>query len=534
MAVTPDTNLRLLKCDLSIDKSNQINFSTSTDQYNYFNSLTKLTGSNYSYQRKDSVIRYPAHIDSIIEYNYVMYQNHNYSNKWFYAYITRMEYINDNMTAIYIKTDVFQTWQFNLTYKKSFVEREHVNDDTVGKNTVPEKLETGEYIINDTDYMMYDTNYAIIIVLSSARDTGLYTTQNSHFGHVFNGCKYYGFGASLTQFDEANKFIRVLDDAGKTDNVVSVFMCPDTLYQKINKNSHTDTIDGITVTYDVLSGSSGLQIENQKYITMQTTLNGYTPKNNKLKCFPYNYLELDNNNGGTAVYHYEKFVNNTPSFQTSGTLTIGCSIMCVPLNYNLKTDDHILISGMLYSWSDGIPAGKYPVGSWSSDSYTNWLTQNGTNVALKVGGGIAAAVGGALTLNPVVAAGGVAAIFSTAAEVYQHSLTPDQASGNLNSGDITYSKQQTMFAFKKKSIKYEYAKIIDDFFSMFGYKVNAVKVPNITGRSNWNYVKMIDPNIEGHIPQEDLQEIKQMFSDGVTIWHTTSHFLDYSQTNSII
>ena len=81
MAITPDTNLKLLKCNLNLDNSNQLNFANATAQYNYFNSLTKIESSNFSYQRKDNVIRYPAHIDSIIEYNYVMYQNHNYSNK---------------------------------------------------------------------------------------------------------------------------------------------------------------------------------------------------------------------------------------------------------------------------------------------------------------------------------------------------------------------------------------------------------------------------------------------------------------------
>lgn len=53
-----------------------------------------------------------------------MYKNSNYSNKWFYAYITRMEYENDGMTNIYITTDVFQTWQFDLNFKESFIERE--------------------------------------------------------------------------------------------------------------------------------------------------------------------------------------------------------------------------------------------------------------------------------------------------------------------------------------------------------------------------------------------------------------------------
>lgn len=72
-----------------------------------------------------------------------------------------MRYVNDNMTEITIATDVFQTWQFNLNYKKMFVEREHVNDDIVGLHTVPENVETGEYIIdeilrfNDLDDVKY-------------------------------------------------------------------------------------------------------------------------------------------------------------------------------------------------------------------------------------------------------------------------------------------------------------------------------------------------------------------------------------------
>ena len=76
--------------------------------------------------------------------------------------------------------------------------------------------------------------------------------------------------------------------------------------------------------------------------------------------------------------------------------------------------------------------------------------------------------------------------------------------------------------------------LIDNFFTMYGYKVNNTKIPNITGRRNWNYVKTVDCNIEGYIPQEDLNEIKGMFNNGVTIWHNPATFLDYSQNNDII
>ena len=84
------------------------------------------------------------------------------------------------------------------------------------------------------------------------------------------------------------------------------------------------------------------------------------------------------------------------------------------------------------------------------------------------------------------------------------------------------------------SIKIEYLKIIDEFFNMFGYKVNEVKIPNLYGRTNWNYVKTIDCNFEGDIPQVDLNIIKTMFNKGVTLWHNPSSMYNYDATNNII
>lgn len=97
-AVTPSSDLYLLQCPIEIDNKNQINFANTTNQYNYFFGLNKIGATNFSYQRKDSTIRYPAHIDSIRHFNYVMYRNDNYSNKWFYAFIEEMEYLNDSTT----------------------------------------------------------------------------------------------------------------------------------------------------------------------------------------------------------------------------------------------------------------------------------------------------------------------------------------------------------------------------------------------------------------------------------------------------
>lgn len=125
MVIPPSTHIRLIKVPLTLDSKNQITFNNQEEQFNYFYNLPHLDLENATYQRKDGVIRYPDLMDNIINYNYVMYQNSLYNDKWFYAFINSMRYINDNMTEIKIITDTWQTWQFDLVYKESFIEREH-------------------------------------------------------------------------------------------------------------------------------------------------------------------------------------------------------------------------------------------------------------------------------------------------------------------------------------------------------------------------------------------------------------------------
>ena len=191
MAITPSSNVKLLKCPIELDNKNQLTFASAQAQYSYFNGLPSLSlQEDYSYIRKDSAISYGAHIDSIIEYNYVMYQNENYTNKWFYAYITGMQYVNDGTTLIYIATDVFQTWQFDLTWKQSFVTREMiaVASDTPGANLVPEGLETGEYkIIGKTDLDAMLRPIYIVAYTRNPKDDGFTQDTPDGQGFIANG-----------------------------------------------------------------------------------------------------------------------------------------------------------------------------------------------------------------------------------------------------------------------------------------------------------------------------------------------------------
>ena len=130
--VEPQTNLKLLKCPLTLDNKNQLTFASKEAQYNYFNSLPKIEIEDITYQRKDSLLYIEGDADSLLQYNYCMYQNENFGNKWFYAFITDVRYLAEESTELKLVTDAFQTWQFDIVWKESFIEREMLssNDDT--------------------------------------------------------------------------------------------------------------------------------------------------------------------------------------------------------------------------------------------------------------------------------------------------------------------------------------------------------------------------------------------------------------------
>ena len=335
MAITPQTNIRLLKVPITISNKNQILFSSEEAQYNYFNSLEMLEPDidDSSYQRKDSVIRYPGHIDEIINYNYVMYQNENYGSKWFYAFITNMEYENDGLTLITIKTDVFQTWQFDLEYKESFVEREHVSDDTIGKNLIDEGLNTGSIVCvqsnvsgySGSDKSLIEENVNVNIVVGTTygfediADQDGENVSGGFYNNLYSAVKYYVFEYNTNGITQLKDFLTKLDKKGKAEAVNCIFLAPNSLAYYNGENNNlvqTNSLDTLYINNDNLEPDSSIN----KIININNTLDGYTPKNNKLLTYPYRYLLVSNNNGADVIYYYE-FFETKPKFKIEGVLS---------------------------------------------------------------------------------------------------------------------------------------------------------------------------------------------------------------------
>lgn len=557
MAIQPDTDIRLIKSPLTLSNKHQITFANDQAQANYFLSLPYVEDQNASYQRKDNVIRFNSHIDNIIMYNYCMYKNDNYSNKWFYAFISSMRYINDSVTEVSIVTDVFQTWQFDLVYKNSFVEREivPVSSDVAGNYLIPEGLEFGELKVQGTA-SFDDLKPVAIIAYSRNPNTDGFTQQTitSSQGVIANGIPN-GMFYWIVTFDYLQGALDTINSAGHGDAIITVFTVP--AFALIGFNGWS--------LQDILSGVSWWFVSDYKanpvtktLISTPSTLDGYTPRNQKLRTYPYLYLGYNPTNGSSKIFRYEDFTNGTPIFKMISEISQNPTICFIPQNYRGASGD---------SLSDLVTLQGYPTLGWITDFFNIWLAQNSETIKLqmqqekfnynlegiKAGANLLGNIAGAgMAGFNMDASGAKNALVGTInssldirklekdhefyvknvmAQIEKQEMLPNNAQmGNSNATLLGYDLMDNNI-FTRYSIKREFAERIDLFFDMYGYTVNELKNININSRPNWNYVKTQGANILGNIPQYDLQTIKEMFDNGITFWHNPATFLDYSQNN---
>lgn len=536
----------LLDTPLESDMKHTLYFSSAANQHSYMANNVVRTYTNVSYQRDTSTFRCPAHIDSIRQCNYMMYQNSAYSNKWFYCFIEKMTYISDGLTDVEFKVDPIQTFMFDFDTQPSFIEREHTTDDTVGANTLPENFELGEYIKNinvGTPHWGFGSTMLYAVGVSEIVGE-LSVSPKSNINGIPNGL-FFVFTDSASTL---HHIAEIYDYAGKAGAIYTMFVFPKSLLWYGGGYAITQATWSYSISthsgafyVQVPTGQDNVGVISENLTVANPTRVGmtYTPRNKKLLTWPYCFFNISNNVGSTVTYHYEDF-RGTPTFNIEGVINVGCSIKAYPINYRNMT---IFSGGQQdITYDYGINAGKFPTISWNSDSYTNWLTQNSTDLAVGTTASTLAAIGaagtGAVTGNPLGAFTayqiGANAITNIVKQVHDASLLPDQAKGNTNIGDLNYSKNKNAFTIYPMSIKPEYAMIIDDFWDRYGYPSRRVKKPNYNHRANWWYTKTIDIYIKGNIPNEYMQQIKDAYNNGITYWRNPSNFMNYSVSNGIV
>ena len=205
---------------------------------------------------------------------------------------------------------------------------------------------------------------------------------------------------------------------------------------------------------------------------------------------------MSNNNGGNVIYNYEYFSNNSPNFKVDVSVCPGCSIKLKPKNYKGVNENEV----------EGITGGKYPTCSWKTDLFVNWATQNAVNMMLNTAGNIMSI--GLAGSSEQALAGGMG-IANTIGSYIQHEMVPDSARGNVNCGDVVSGGRKNTFYYYQYSVTYQFAKIIDEYFTRFGYKTNLTNNDATFAtmmENGFGIVTVMNPKVYEAMPEEYLNK----------------------------
>lgn len=509
---TNRTTIRVLK-DVPLDSTytDTIKFGSASAQQAFFIGKQKYAFDNCTYQRVNSSVaqpraayttRVPVIADNVYDCNYIMFQNSGFGNKWFYAFIKQVNYINPNNTEIVYELDDYQTWQFDFTVLPSIVEREHPNTDNLFENLEPEPF-------NVTPDYIFDPPVTTELINPQIRALATTTAEGNEaagimVNNIFNNLIIGEYPATEAGAAQLKTTLDAYASNGRIDNVVTIYMTPKPI---INSGDY----ESLTLT--------GPHINN------------YTPRNKKLLSSPYCIIQADNGLGDIQQYKYEDFCDYLINSEGEVVATPRSYIFYC-YYYCGYPPAMVLTSGNQGYQNKANPnclsITQFPQCAWSKDTYTSWMASALPRQAVQslVNIGVGALSGYAAGGSAGAIVGGVGSAIREIGntvnfnmEASQRELTGNKSAGLASPATIPFITNDIGFHLYNVSIKPEIAQQIDDYFDMFGYATNKLKVPNMEGRESWNYVKTNNVIIKGSLPVEAMNRIKAMFNAGIRFWH---------------
>ena len=554
--IPPDSIIDLYSgIPLDPDYNDTVYFATASAQTIYFGEtdhlVQRLTEVSYVRSSKNTIRFTPNNWSNIIHCNYLRFSNTRFENKWFYAFITKCEYINNSTCEITFSIDVMQTWFFGENgqtgIKKSFVIRQHDQYDGIGNNIEPEPIELSEYVSSGV-YSKLGANkigFVVAIVDTNQQTTGGIT------GGVYSGATLYYYTSPQAINDKINQYLQ------HPDSVLAIYTVP-----ALGDDNGTDITNyqGMQSSI-VISGVSATERLD----------GGYKPRNNKCYTYPYTFLRVFNYEGNYADFRFE-FFKDKPQFTVVSCIEQPVKSVLMPVEYKQYNSD-----GSPYA-TEGVSISSYPVCSWNSDTYATWVAQNSVpmnnltkaqedkittrNIAtrqgqlLDIGSGI---VGGALSLlanMPIAglgkALGGVENAlsseisnkahnkisnidFNTSMQnaKYSASVQADTIHGTIGSGNTALALGRPGFYAVRMYQPITALRRIDSYFDMYGYAVNKLDYVNLKARPHWTYCRVSDIQLSNlTMPSDELSQIKAIFENGIRFWVKMNEVGDFNLDNS--
>jgi hypothetical protein len=270
--------------------------------------------------------------------------------------------------------------------------------------------------------------------------------------------------------------------------------------------------------------------------------------------YPYTVLELTDLKGNKTTYKNEYINNSNLLIQIQSSLGTGNKVVYTIKDYltNGLTDDTqktkvSMETSLINNEPNDIPVladmlSAYLQGNRNSlQNQKNSIMFNGIMTAVGAGTGMIASaamdnpMGAISSAEAGIRGAGNTALAIQGLQAKQQDInnTPPQLAKMGSNSYFDYGNGYTGLWIIKKEITPEYRKKLSDYFNMYGYKKNEVKDPNLHTRQNWNFVQTQDCVITGNFNVEDLNDLKSIFNNGITLWHTDD-IGNYTLANGVI
>lgn len=492
-------------------------FSNKSDQWGHFSKpeyrVATLTQSEY--QRYDSgSINVKLPMSTLYTSNYMVFVNDNYidgygeNKKFFYAFITDVEYVNPNTSRIYYEIDYMQTFMFDYELGESFVVREHSRTDNIGDNLVSEQFTNLEHITAD-HITPPITDFTICIQLSEEPSNliGLspyYRAPNINCG-LADGT-YYIFRSPDSEYT-ANDILKNIASLG--NKVIQVYLVPSFAIPTLSYLKASDDV-GVNAYKEFTIKNITVNIPD--YPSWENWL----PKNKKLYTSPYMYIEVTDFSGHKVKYYYEYFLNQNRKLLLECAFNNGGAMRISPSSYRNEAQEY----------DEALVINNLPTMSITKDSFAVYMQNNGLTSTLSTLTSLVP-----LTSNPINAVSDISGVSKNVITALQSMVRPDTAISSSYNIKMANGYTET-FGVMTKIIPLWQAKMIDDYFTMFGYATNEVKIPNRNVRNRFTYTQTDGCVFKKvNFPQKYANKIASIYDKGITFWKPTATIGDYTTDN---
>ena len=523
MYVIPNSTVQYFKnINLSPGYENAMYFASTADKDNAFSSLASvaLTEDNVSYVYKDRpAFRSALPVSTLYNVRYMRFKNTSFENKWFYAFVTSVDYVNNGLTEVSFELDDLMTWMGSFTLEPCLILREHTATDNAYEHLVEEDLPTGDYVLAAKEEIA--TNSDPQLVLSVARTSSQTGAVGHYKGNLLAGAEYKKYDISPSGETNLETDIDALIAAYQKDamisaNVVFGVMCPQAASSALEP-------------LPVLNNYTGV------YKPDDHTIGNYTPKNKKLFNYPYAMMSVFNSEGSEQEFRYEFFADHYAHFYLFGIAADAPEMAILPSRYKN--------SGITYVEDQMMVMKQWPQASIAVDQYKAWVAQmtsggGWVSIAGKIAKTAAAIGGGFIAGGPIgaVAAAGSAAglageAMSLIEDKIKYDAMPDAVQGTANSS-ILMGINQKKFIIYHRRITEQYARVIDDYFTAYGYRVNIVKTPSMANRPKFTFLQTYKSSVAGALPASAARKIEQILDTGCRFWRNISEIGDLTLNNA--